>query len=202
MKYVDYSPVQAATLDQQRDALKKGLGRAVQWAEAGRLDAEPLLAACLKDQRYDKQCEGMRGNWLWQMVETLDLKDGFRVPILHALYDLADGCSAFQLCEFAVHYAQDGDETFRDQLYEIVEARPLEDYAYLGEAEILELDKAKGFLFAARIRGQELANRSWEWDDTSLVDDAIELCGKDEINRRLNDLVATRTSRDGENRKW
>lgn len=45
MKFADYSPPATPSVDQQRDALKKGLGRAMQWAISGRLDEATLLDA-------------------------------------------------------------------------------------------------------------------------------------------------------------
>src|SRR5262245_63187426 len=103
------------------------------WALRGRLDDEPLLEACLRDQRFDGQVEGPRGGWLWQMIEAVGAREQFRVPILHALYDLADDRSAKQLCQLARRYAEAGDETFRTLLYEIVEQKPVADSPWLGE---------------------------------------------------------------------
>ena len=57
----DFPPA-SPSAEQQRDALRKGLGRAAQWAAAGRLDEAALLAACLTDQRYDQQLETGRGS--------------------------------------------------------------------------------------------------------------------------------------------
>jgi len=68
LQFLDFSPSTVPSLDQQRDALQKGLGRAVQWATAGMLAAEPLLDACLHDQRFDRQCEDNRGQWLWKLI--------------------------------------------------------------------------------------------------------------------------------------
>ena len=125
MQFTDFSPPATPSLDQQRDALKKGLGRAMQWAVRGVLDDDPLLQACLRDGRYDTQLEEMRGQWLWKMVQAVDAVDRFRVPILHALYALSDDRNAEQLCELASCFAVTGDETFRKRLYEIVEERPI-----------------------------------------------------------------------------
>ncbi len=83
MNFIDFSPSASPSLEQQRDALQKGLGRAVQWAETGCLADGPLLNACLTDQRYDLQVEGSRTDWLWRMILRLEAKDRFRVPILH-----------------------------------------------------------------------------------------------------------------------
>jgi hypothetical protein len=186
VKFDDYSPPTSPSLDHQRDALKKGLGRALQWALTGRLDAEALLEACLRDQRFDGQIEDPRGGWLWQMVRSVGATERFRVPILHALYDLADAGSETQLCQIARRYAEAGDETFRARLYQIVEQKPVADSPWLGEAEILTLDGEQAFLFAARVRGRFLEGRGWEWDDGSLIDLAAERFGEEHVNRLLD----------------
>jgi hypothetical protein len=85
MHFADFSPPATPSLDQQRDALKKGLGRAMQWAMRRVLDDEPLLAACLQDGRHDTQIEDTRGDWLWKLVQPVNAVGRFRVPILHAL---------------------------------------------------------------------------------------------------------------------
>jgi hypothetical protein len=163
----------------------------MQWAQRGCLDDKPLLEACLRDQRHDMQLEESRGEWLWEMIQKVEAAERFRVPILHALYDLGEPRSANQLCELAGHYAGSGDETFRTRLYDIVEQKPIPDECRLGEAEIIELDGEQAFIFAARVRGSKLANRNWEWDDGALVDDAIERLGEG----RVNELLATSTDR-------
>src|SRR5262249_36887195 len=118
MKIGDYAPPALPSLAQQRDALRKGLGRALRWAASGRLDDGPLLEACLHDQRFDGQVDDSRGGWLWQMIRAVGAPERFRVPILHALYDLSDDRSAGQFCELARRYAEMGDDTFRTRLYE------------------------------------------------------------------------------------
>ncbi|MDB5306065.1 MAG: hypothetical protein JWO38_267 [Gemmataceae bacterium] len=185
MKFGDYSPPASPSQDGQRDALQKGVGRALQWAMSGRLDDELLLEACLRDQRFDVQVESSRGDWLWQMVRAVGATERFRVPILHALYDLSDERSASQLCELARHYAVAGDETFRIRLYEIVEQKPFTQSPWLGEEEVVALDGASGFLFAAGVRGRLLASREWEWDDGSLIDLTSERFGEGHVSGLL-----------------
>jgi hypothetical protein len=180
-----FSPPTSPTLQQQRDALQKGLGRVMQWATAGRLDDETLLAACLTDLRYDVQAEDSRGDWLWELIQATRAAVRLRVPILLALYDLADERSANQLCELARRYAEAGDDTFRMRLYEIVERKPFADHHWLGEEEIIQLDGEKAFLFAARIRGDSLPAREWEWDDGCLVRNAIERFGEGRVAELL-----------------
>jgi hypothetical protein len=200
MNYGDYSPPPPSpSRDHQRDALQKGLGRAMQWAMTRRLDDEPLMEACLRDLRFDVQVEGSRGAWLWRVIRATDASDRFRVPILHALYELPDERSAHQLCELTRCYAEAGDETFRMRLYEIVEQKPIADSRWLGEEEIIQLDGAKGFLFAARVRGEGLTARAWEWDDEALVQGAIERFGEERVKDLLSETKdsALRVYRDG-----
>jgi hypothetical protein len=190
MKFGEYSPPASPSPDQQRDALQKGLGRAVQWALSGRLDDEPLLKACVQDQRFDIQVEDSRGDWLWGIVRAVGATDRFRVPILHALYELSDDRSAQQLCELARCYAEAGDEPFRARLYEIVERTPYSVCPWLGEKEIIALDGEQGFLFAVKVRGRSLAGRDWEeWEDGRLIDDAVERFGKERVSDLLEGSV-------------
>lgn len=186
MQVIDFSPSASPSLDEQRDALQKGLGRALQWALSGRLDEEALLEACLRDQRFDAQVEDPRGDWLWRMIRAVGATERFRVPILQALHDLPDHWSVSQLCELAFRYAEVGDETFRARLYEIVEQTPFAACPWLGEKEIVALDGEQGFLFAARVRGRRLTEQEWDWDDESLVDRAIECFGEEHVGRLLD----------------
>jgi hypothetical protein len=189
MKFGDYSPPPLPSLEQQRDALQKGLGRALQWALSGQLGDEPLLEACLRDQRFDTQVESSRGDWLWQMVRAVEATERFRTPVLHALYDLSDDRSADQLCELACRYAETEDGTFRTRLYEIVEQKPVADSPWLGEEQIIALDGEQAFLFAARVRGRLLADREWEWDDGSLTAIAVERFGMERVSSLLEAIT-------------
>jgi hypothetical protein len=185
VKFGDYAPPSTPSLAQQQDALRKGLGRALLWASRACLDEAALLEACLRDQRFDSRAEECRGAWLWELIRAVGGTERFRVPILHALYELSDDSSANQLCELARCYAETGDETFRTRLYEIVEQKPFTESAWLGEYEVVWLDGIQGFLFAARVRGKQLADRAWEWDDGSLIDLARERFGEEHVGGLL-----------------
>ncbi len=181
----DYAPSASPSVDQQRDALRKGLGRAVPWAMQGKLADEPLLAACLQDQRFDRSVDECRGPWLWQLVQIAGAIGRFRTPLLHGLYALSDEDGADQLCALAFEYAKTGDQTFRDRLYEIVERKPFADSAWLGEREIVALDGEPAFLFAASARGRLLPVRAWEWGDGALIGNATERIGEERVTQLL-----------------
>lgn len=185
MRFVDPSPPSSPSLDEQIDALRKGLGRAMQWALGGKLDEGPLFQACLHDQRHDMQVEQPRGSWLWQLVKAAGGEDRLRAPLLEELRRLPDERSVDQLCELAYFYAALGDDDFRRRLYEIVEQHPGPDAARLGEEEILTLDGADAFVFTAGVRGRRLESRDWDWEDDSLIHDAVEQLGQDQVSHLL-----------------
>ena len=77
MQFADFSPPTFPSVAQQRDALKKGFGRAMQWAMIERLEDDPLLAACVCDQRFDSLIDEPRSDW--QAAESAgDLSIRFR----------------------------------------------------------------------------------------------------------------------------
>jgi len=199
VKFSDYSPPTLPSLDQQRDALQKGLGRAMQWAIAGRLEDGPLLDACLHSMRFDAQVDDSRGEWLWQLMQTVHAEDRFRSTILDAMHDFSDGWTTEQLCELGFHYATSGDEAFRARLYSTVEERPVAEMPWLGEEQILQLDGEQGFLVAARLRGRRLETQEFDWDDNNLLNVAIERLGEDRVIASLEAAAdgATKRFRDG-----
>jgi hypothetical protein len=184
VKLADYSPVTSPSLDQQEDALHKGLGRTMQWAMAGRLNEDLLLDACLHDKRYDPWFNAVRGHWLWSIMQAVDVEDRFRPAILEALNNLRED-DALQLCELGFHYAEKGDDEFRSRLYQIVQERPFADTRYLGEEEIIRLDGDEAFLLAVRVRGSQLAGRNWDWDDSVLMQKTVERLGEERVSSLL-----------------
>ncbi|MGC4003142.1 MAG: HEAT repeat domain-containing protein [Pirellulales bacterium] len=183
----DYTPPAKPTIEQQHDALQKGLGRAVLWARSGVLAEESLRHACVNDLRFDRQCESYRGHWLWTILVTGDFVTRLRAPILDALRELSDDYVAYQLCQLAGHYAEQGDAEFRSELYRLVERKPLPDCRSLGEDEILRLDGEAAFLFAVRARGEHPSAEGWDWGDTQLVEEAIKRLGEPRTMTLLDD---------------
>jgi len=191
MNFADLAPADFPTLDQQLDALRKGLGRAVLWAKAGRLDEGPLLAASLRDLRFDSQLDDARGDWLWGMIEAVGATDQLRGAILDDLTHLPDERNAQQLCGLARHYAASGDEAFRQRLRAIVADKPIADRPWLGEEELILVEGEPGFLFAARVQGQRLVEDDWGWDGAGLVRIAAEQFGAARVTQLLSESAAT-----------
>lgn len=166
---------QAADL---KDALQKGLGRAVQWARQ-RIwpDKETLLEACVNDLRYDRQCEDARGYWLWDIIDTLGWVDDFREPILAALNAASDGLGGKQFSQLAVQYARRGDERFRRALKDIVARKPDQSVSAFGEEELIALDGLSVFLFAARALAEIHREQEYQWYVWSMIHSGIEQLG-------------------------
>jgi len=198
MTFSDFSPSACPSREQQCDALRKGLGRAVMWSATGRLAEAALLDACLHDQRYDMQCEDERTEWLWRIMGSAGTLGRFRDALLAALTELPDERGAQQLCGLARLYANVGDEVFRRRLYEIVESRPLEDCPWLGDCDLVELDGESAFLFSVRSHGARLAAPGGaEWDSGNVADFAVSLWGKERVH------VILASSQDAQwNRAW
>ena len=151
---------------------------------AGQIDLDVLLDACIHDKRFDRMIDDVRGDWLWLSIQAIGAESRFRQPIFDALGDLSEN-NVLQVCQISYHYAAHGDHVFRDRLYEIVRDKPFNEERSVGEEELVRLDGESGFLFAARIRGQQLENRDWEWDDRSFLKGAMERLGE----RRVNELL-------------
>ncbi len=157
----------------------------MQWATVGVLAAEPLLDACLHDQRFDRQFEDNRGEWLWKLISLTGSALQFRDPLFNALRTVNDERDAYQLCDLALHFARSGDSAFRQQLYEFVGQRQIPDSPEIGEGQLLSLGGEEAFLFIARLRGHHLATAAWEWHDEAVIDAAIEDLGESRVRELL-----------------
>ncbi|PQO27853.1 HEAT repeat domain-containing protein [Blastopirellula marina] len=171
------SPTKHPTLDQQRDALQKGLGRAWQWADSGQLSVDLLFDACLNDWRYDRQCEQNRGPWLWELMHAQGCIDRFRQPILEKLSQVEDEGIAAQLCDLIYRYAIEGDAECRDRLGMFVRNGSVAEAPWVGVEYLLWLDGSEAFEMIARTRGEALQQRDWQWHDTAVVDKAVDVIG-------------------------
>lgn len=188
MKYADYAPAANPSVEQQFDALAKGLGRAYWWAIAGKLVDEPLFDAALHDRRFDGECEDSRGDWLWRILQGAGAVERFRPSLLEALQSLDEASPATQLCELARNFAEQHDMIFLFELYDVVRRKPIAECGYFGEREIVSLDGERGFLFAARRRGEQPSDE-WEWHADALISDATQRLGAE----RVESLLATAT---------
>lgn len=185
------SPPEEPESSLQDEALCKGLGRAMLWAERGRLTDESLLIeACLHDRRYDSQLDDARGEWLWQIVESSGAKEKLREPLLDSLrVGLAEE-DAKQVCQLALRYALDGDARFANALRNLVAERRFPQCPWVGEEELLRFDGEAGLILAARVRGAAMDEQTG-WFGTQLIDAASEQLGEVRVRDVLFGAVET-----------
>jgi len=170
---------------QQDDALRKGLGRAVLWAQRGRLtDEAVLLESCLHDRRYERLFDGRRGAWLWQIVEAAGVKEKLREPLLESLRKGMREEDGEQLCQLALHYTHDGDPRFAHAIRDLVARGQFYQNSSLGEEELIRLDGIAGLLFAARVRGNAI-EPTGEWHCDHFIWLAGQLLGEKRVRRKL-----------------
>lgn len=181
MNYQATTPPADPTSEQCQDAIRKGLGRTRIWAESGTLDVHQLIHACTHDQRYDQQCEDSRSEWLWMVMRAGDLVETCEPAIWNAIHDLADDRNADQLCELAMFFALSGEERFKDRLVDIVRDKDLDDNSMLAEEEVIRLAGMDGFKVATARRGRRLQVAQWDWEDTHIVQTAIDQLGEETV---------------------
>lgn len=184
MQLTDFSPPLSPSVEEQRDALAKGLGRAVGWSARGVLEDGPLLDACLRDKRFDRQIDERRSNWLWKIIASSGAERRILDSILEGFQQTATE-DLDQLCGLAVHYARQGASSFTRRLHEIVAEKPVPFCAWIGEQDLLELCGEQGFLFIARARGASLSDRTWDCEDAEIVDSAMERFGNEQVEALL-----------------
>jgi len=168
------------TPDQFRDALEKGLGRAVlhireHGAEGLR---EHLLHACLHNVAHDTQLEGDRSGWLLSMIDLTGEEAFYHERIFEKIevIDEAQEADRKQLLCFAREFAKCGHEKFRQIIYKIFDSQKYDDYD--GDKEIVELDGVKGLLHVADTNGLRLRiDPDCYWGNGYLLNYAIKELG-------------------------
>ena len=102
MQFLDFSPPTIPTLDQQQDALQKGLGRALQWA----VDYSPRRHCWRRAFTInDSTCNvrPIEANGFGKIITTSAYSQHIRDSVFNSLRTVNDERDAYQLCELAFH---------------------------------------------------------------------------------------------------
>jgi hypothetical protein len=127
-----------------------GLGRAVLHLRAH--DSAPyreaVLHACLHDTTYDRQVEGGREQYLFDVIQATGEPGFYRTRLLAAETKLSDDYDGAQILALLRLFAAQGDAEARRCLYDTFAANANTDVPD-GSADIVELDGLSGLLAIA-----------------------------------------------------
>lgn len=108
-------------------AIRRGLGRAFlharkHWRES---DDQILIRRCLVDDRFDRQVEEPRSEWLYELIKITPNRSETLETVLFEM-ETGSGCSRNQALGIVLASWEDGETRFLDRLTKLVEAHPLD----------------------------------------------------------------------------
>ncbi|UOD28430.1 hypothetical protein INH39_23675 [Massilia violaceinigra] len=139
-------------------------------------DVEDLvLAACIEDHCYDRQCEGSRAEWMYSLFKGTPAYPRFAGPILAALANSTDDYDGDQLRELASLMGRDGNLEAACALRSFVWAQNFSAGSVPGAAALCALDGMPAVVEMARRLGKVVQQDPDAWVDTvdRLNDDAL-----------------------------
>jgi hypothetical protein len=177
------------TRDQFRDALRKGLGRAIlhlrQFGPAGMEDE--ISNACVRSLVYDALCEGTRGDWFHEIVNLAGLSEMVVPQVIENLLRPSKAEDFWQvghLYSLAAAYAEDGRDDARRAMYDKFDRREFSE-GWLGGIQITAVDGVPGFLHVAGVIGDRLRNEQGFSEDGYLFWDTSERLGRETVENAL-----------------
>lgn len=192
--------------DEFAKAINQGLGRAIQHLQTH--DAEPRLAAieyaCLKNTAYDPQCEETRDAYLFEIIELTGQSAYFLDRITQHLFLAEENYDLAQLYALTRMFAQTDFPEARKFLYErfdkFVTQKEMggldgdpwhRGMISLFSEDLLKLDGLDGLIWVADRLGQELNKPEDYYIDDSVLYEANERFGKNEVNNLFANLSTT-----------
>lgn len=181
-------------------ALERGLGRAILCLQ--KHDPAPykkiVLEACLKDMRFDAECEGSRVPYLLEAIELIGDVTSFEQRILKAYPSVPNAIPEFhentwlerQLIEFALAFAQRGNMEARALLFNGFLQNPEYDERFsLGQDEaIIALDGFQGLRVVLEQYALQAKTDAKFKMDTWLLDGLISSQGAERVQSYLRQL--------------
>ncbi len=163
-------PIQSTKLSREAfaAALKHGRGAVVMHVrDHGMDDVEDLLlAACLENHCFDRQCEGSRAEWMYSLFKGTPAYPRFAGPILAALASSVDDYDGDQLRELASLMGRDGDLAAASALRSFVWAQTFSADRILGSVALCALDGMPAVVEMARRLGTVVQQDPDAWVDT------------------------------------
>ncbi|NHZ79673.1 hypothetical protein F2P44_10335 [Massilia sp. CCM 8695] len=148
-----------------------------------------VLAACLENQTYDRQCEGSRAVWIYSLFKGTPAHPRFAAAILAAMISSTDDYDGDQQRELASLMGRDGDLEAAAALRAFVWGQAFSADRVLGARPIRNLDGLPAIVEIARRLGKVLQQDPEAWVDPLdyLVDDPFPF---DEVFAELKRVAA------------
>jgi len=156
--------------------LRVGLGRPILHLRDhdSRPYRETILDACLHDTVYDRQCEGSRAPYLFDVIAATGEPNYYRDRLLAASApEMLDGDNGEQIVALLGQFAKRGDATSRAQLRVIFATNAASERPD-GASELVAVEGLVGLLTVA---AQLPLDPDDPWFATMLVNDAAEIVG-------------------------
>jgi hypothetical protein len=175
-----------------RQLLRHGRGSAMQYVQQHGLSevVDDVLAACLRNQAYDPQCEDGRAPWLFRMFRDTPEYPRFAAAICAALATEQESCHDLsQLIRLVSVMAQAGDQVAADALRARFSPQVIQpdDEAWSDADALVALDGVPAALALARHMGPLLAEYDWRLPSLDTLCDGLPIL--DEAESALRRLA-------------
>ena len=173
-----------------QDALKKGLGRAVQHVRASRPEEvrDDLLNACLNNLVHDSQLEYSRAPWLFEMIEMTGEDKFYRSQIYDKWWDDTQENVSWQLFYILCEYGKRGDPSAIKEIYWVFD-RCISDDEHegypTGLEEIVEIDGIPGLIYVLDKMGARILREKEIPLSPYTVENAEKRFGQTEVQNAL-----------------
>jgi len=156
-----------------KNAIKRGTGETHLLMKANpEIDfSRDIIKAALTNLSYDKQSEGSRADYVFELIELSNQKEKIRQVILQTLAtERQDTWALYQLFNLAVKFAQQGDNEAKKAIYKRYYKKTIQGSEWVGQNALLEIDGLEGLMHIAETKGKVILKDPEEWEDSWTVD--------------------------------
>jgi hypothetical protein len=150
---------------------------------------DALVQACVEDLAYDRQLEGNRANFLFDLIQATGDEVSFVETIVVALLTATEHWATDQLFALAVLFAKAGHAAARDAVHTRFDRHDAAE-PFLGDEALVELDGLNGLLHVGDEVGQAVLSRPDTDADPHVLWFAQERFGVETVRQALTEAAA------------
>jgi len=179
------------TREEFQDALKKGLGRAVQHVRSSPPEAvrDDLVHACTEYLAWSSQQDGCRVTWLFRMIEATGEYDYYRQKIIEAVEQIPDDTYGIdticQLFGLMAKFAERGDNEVLEIMRRRFDSARILYVPHFGFDELFRLDGIDALIRFLRREWKRVCDDEELWADDDEITIAEEELGKEVVQAAL-----------------